>query len=447
MTEPAKTPEIVKPVKPLKRKQEKETPTAAAIRRRLLEMIDRPLIAKNVQELQALAAAVVGFLQATGTGVSGLPKSRRISPLLPQGYGGYYAGVPTAFGVVPIDEMRDMFGSRFDPGNAPTLFMSLKALVKRSRFAAAGLAWRLTAGKPEDREPEFASELRAKLRELLAQPMTTRNAVAFSRVVDAVVPLVQIGGAARARDRFMCEDPLGAYESSIPIMGPNPNPWGVADMPDEAEEADAPNEAAGTDTQPATDGDAAEATAAAEPLEFDDMMSGFGGGFMPYAPASARENFGAKAMREILAALPKILGAKTRSPTEMVKAICEAELAGMPKLAAKLREQLGVRDPNEGEMPDYELDPAEPAKDETEQKIDAVQDVVNGGVLGLVTGGDEEAALDVGIGAFAAASQLGGPRVAGMVASAMSSVAAEIDETDKQEPAPGLVLAGAKEVS
>lgn len=433
----------VKPL-PSKRKQEKESPVGAAIRRRLLELIERPLIARNVQDIQGIASAAAGFLQATGVGAAGLPRTRRLKFVGAE----YGQGISTPFGVVPLLDSDELYGRRLD--SAPTLFSTLRAMVNKTRLGAMGLVWRLGAGKPEDREPEFAGELRAKLREILAQPMTTRNAVAFSRVVDAVLPLVQISGQAKARRS------LGAYtDGFMPIGGPSYDDM-MDDWADAAglvgEPAMAPNPVQEPVVEPASDAGTAETPDAAQPspLEYDDM-AGFAGGFMPYAPASSRENFGAKAMREILAALPKILGAKTRSPTELVRAIGEAERAGMPKLAAKLREQLGVREPNEGEKPIA----ATPEKhvSEVEQRIGLVENAALGGLLGVVSDGDDETAVDVGVSAFAAAATALSPdRLAPAIASAMSSVAAEIDEVDREgSGGPSgaksgvLVLSGASE--
>lgn len=363
--------------KPLKRKVERETPAAASIRQRLIDMIDRPLIAKNIHELQALATATVGFLQATGKGADGLPKTRRgLGGMLPGGLGGYYAGVPTPFGVVPLSDMRDMFGSRFDPGVPPTILASLQALVRKTRFGAAGLVWRLTAGRPEEREPAFASEIRAKLREMLAEPLTTSRAVAFSRVVDAVVPLVQIGGAIKAAG----QSKYGGWVEGASVAPNPPMPVSIGSL--EQEDFD---------------------TAFSEVLETMTEDDGFV--TMPsYAPASPQENFGAKAMREILAALPGLMGARTRSPTELVRAIVEAERAGMPKLATKLREQLGVRDAAEGEKPalDFKSDSDKDATDET--------------------------AMAAGIGAFLAAAPGMAPSVLPAIAAAVTDAVTDDDK-------------------
>lgn len=81
--------------------------------------------------------------------------------------------------------------------------------------------------------------------------------------------------------------------------------------------------------------------------------------FPVLAPSSQAENFGSSAIREVIAALPRILAAKNESTAETISAIALAEARGMKKLAAKLKKKLGVENPEETEEP-VRLEPFEP---------------------------------------------------------------------------------------
>lgn len=66
--------------------------------------------------------------------------------------------------------------------------------------------------------------------------------------------------------------------------------------------------------------------------------------FGPLATAPAAETFGVTAIREIIAAIPKVVGQRNESPSEIISAIAMAEARGMKKLAAQLKKKLGVED-------------------------------------------------------------------------------------------------------
>ena len=73
----------------------------------------------------------------------------------------------------------------------------------------------------------------------------------------------------------------------------------------------------------------------------------------PLAPSPPAETYATNAIREVIAALPRVLAMQHQNPSELVRAIALAENTGMPGLAVKLRRQLGIESPEEPTKPEF----------------------------------------------------------------------------------------------
>ena len=73
--------------------------------------------------------------------------------------------------------------------------------------------------------------------------------------------------------------------------------------------------------------------------------------FGPIAPSNPAETYASSVIRDVVAALPRILAMQHQGPEELVRAIALAEMRGMGGLATKLRKQLGIEGPEEPTPP------------------------------------------------------------------------------------------------
>jgi hypothetical protein len=310
---------------------ETETTVAAGVRQHLRSMLEKPLTAAHASEMLRVVQSSLALLRTIKAGRA---------TITPRRGGPFVAGFPTSFGVMPLS---DLYADA-------TLEVAFRRTVGIAKFVVRGIGGRVLnkiheaafgaaheVASEAERGATLALEdgMRERLAQMLEAPFTIPNAVRIERFLMAAVPLLQVLGPAvdhtppKARVGFVCTtddtDPaaFGGATPTPPTVAANPGGALI-----DTTEGDESSEDADEDTQNLF---------GAEPPAWNTQTS------------PPNETFGARMIREIMAALPLIVSSQKQTPEAMVLAIASAEREGMPKLAAKLRRLMGVEKPEEKE--------------------------------------------------------------------------------------------------
>jgi hypothetical protein len=89
----------------------------------------------------------------------------------------------------------------------------------------------------------------------------------------------------------------------------------------------------------------------------------------PLASSTQAETHATTVIREVIAMVPHFLAMQHSNPFELVRAVAHAEACGMTGLAAKLRSQLGIKNPEEPTPPGPDFLALSPPKTRAEGEI------------------------------------------------------------------------------